>query len=379
MKAHHKTAIRAILAMVGTIIGAGIFGIPAMVARTGVVAGSVVFAGVTCVVVATHLLYIEIIAHDSEKRRLPGYLGKILGLWGKRIGVFAYSCQLMGASFAYILLGGEFLAVIAAHVGLPDAVWMWQVLFWLGGIVIVTIGLQLVAKIESVLTWMLIALMLLMIALAFPQIDGTRFFMGNWGLMLAPLGVFLFALSGTTVIPEVHEMTGRNIHRTRWNVVLGTVLAAVLTWGFGVVIYAVMGQQDAANPMAFAAVFPVALWWLVPALGFFAVVTSFITSVFDLQAAYRLDFSMPRFWAWVLTLGCPLALLWIGDRNFLTTIGTIGALFTATTNILIVVAAGYMMHRQTRGRAIWWRVFTPTAIMLLFAGVILQRLSMLFE
>jgi amino acid permease len=49
----NRTLVRATLTMIGTIIGAGIFGVPAMFEKTGVLVGTVTFWFIAAIVLAT--------------------------------------------------------------------------------------------------------------------------------------------------------------------------------------------------------------------------------------------------------------------------------------------------------------------------------------
>ena len=370
-----KTLVRATLTMIGTIVGAGIFGIPAMFEKTGVFVGSVVFWIVTAVILATHLLFVELVVRDPERRRFPGYVGKILGPWTKRFSAVVYLLGSSGANFAYVVLGGLFLSQIASAFGIGIGDVVWQILFWAGGALIVLAALRVVAKIESVLTWLLIAVMLLLIAFAIPQANPLRFVPQHWDLAFVPLGTFIFALFGMMAVPEVHEIAGRRADRTRWAVAIGTIASGILTWLFGVFVFAAVSPGFASDFGAMAHIISMPLLrFILPLIGLLAVITSFITSAFDLQAMIRLDLGQRAWVGRLVTFGIPLVLLFLTARDFLQTIDIVGALFTACDGVIVCIAAAVVMRRDRRRPSVWWTVVTPATAVAAFLVAMVQRL-----
>ncbi|MBU1032744.1 MAG: aromatic amino acid transport family protein [Patescibacteria group bacterium] len=372
---NRKTLVRGILAMIGTTIGAGIFGVPAMMEKSGILAGSIIFWIVAGVMLVTQLLFVEVIAHVKDRHRFPGYVGQIIGLWARRIGVVTLTAGLIGAIFAYIILGGEFLWLIASGLGFNTSLLVWQLLFWAFGSFIVTLALGKVAKIESRLTWVLIALIALMVALAIPKAQTQLFVIQHWSTSFAVLGVFVFALFGASVIPEVFDITRRRIDWTRRAVFVGSFVSALLTWLFGVFVYAAISNGPTTELSSMTLIFHSAFWWILPAVGFLAVVTSYIMSAFDLQIMYRFDLNQKKYVGLLIALVFPLLLLFIAPRNFIVTLETVGSFFTTTNALLIVVAAYLVMRREKKGKKknFWWRNVAPTVAAALFVITIIQH------
>ncbi|MBI4138949.1 hypothetical protein HY479_02250 [Candidatus Uhrbacteria bacterium] len=374
MFALRKTTIRAALAVIGTIIGAGVFGVPAMMDRAGILLGSVIFWIIALLILATHLYFVDVIATVEGRHRLPGYIGAILGPWAGRVGVAMNTLQLVGANLAYMVLGGMFIKELIDGAGAGADLLTLQVLFWVGGAVTVFYALRIVAKIESFLTWLLIAVMSLLILSAVPHVDAARFFTADPWHILAPIGIFIFAMFGLTVIAEAHEITGRKIAETRRAVAVGTLTAAVFTWLFGIFIALGLPPGGSSDPAAFSRLLPSGWWWAVPLFGFLAVATSFITSAYNLQSIYRLDVGVSKLASWAVALGSPLLLLFLVTRDFLNIIEIVGALFSATNGLLVILAAHAVMRRVKNGRRFFLKEFVPYATAGLFLVAILQRL-----
>lgn len=370
-----KTLVRATLTVIGTIVGAGIFGVPAMMEKAGALVGTIVFWIVAAVILAAHLLFVELIARDPARRRFPGYVGRVFGPWGTRISAVTHTLQLTGANFAYVVLGGLFLSQIASALGVGIGEIVWQILFWIAGVLIVLSALRVVAKIETALTWLLIAVMLLLVAFAVPQADALRFVPRHWAFALAPLGTFIFALFGMMVIPEVHEIAGRRIERTRCAVAVGTIAACLLTWLFGFFIFSAVPPGLASDLGAMARIIsPPFLRFILPLVGLLAVITSFITSAFDLQAMIRIDLEQRAWVGRLATFGVPLVLLFAATRDFLATIDVVGALFAAANGVIIAAAASAAMQKGRKRPMFLWRSAVPAAVASVFLVVIIQRI-----
>ena len=367
---------RATYAMIGTVIGAGAFAIPAAFKSMGLLAGSIAYWIAALIVLATHLLYAEAVLYDRgmQKKRFPGYLETAFGSLAKRISYFTQAAQIMGACLAYMILGGEFLAAIAGRFGLPQQALLWQILFWAAGAAVVFVGLKLVSRIEAWMTIVLILLILLAVFMFAPKANPALFSVMHWGSVMPLLGVFLFSLFGWGVISEIGAMCGYDRDRTRLAVATGSLIAALLMWLFGVFAYAAIGNALGSDPAELSKGLPSRLFWLIPAVGFLAVATSFITLVQDLKATLHLDAGLSKKNAWAIALGGPLLLLFLTTRNFLSTVGFIGSVITSFNALLLCLMAWKLMNRKQKDINYAWRNIVPFVCAGAFALVILWKL-----
>lgn len=341
MNTKSKSFLRGVLVLFGTIVGAGVFALPVAFKETGILTGSVVFWLLALVVLATHLLYADIALRRGEiaKRKFPGQVAVILGPWAGRFALVVHPLYLLGACYAYLLLGGEFLASLSWYFGGTDFVLGWQIVFWAAGAVTVFFGLKLVARVESWLAWALIASFLLAIALFLPRADASLFATASWGRFFVPFGIFLFSLGAYSVVPDVAEICGRDRTRTIKAVATGSLGAAFIMWLFGVFGYAAVGSALSTDPSSVAQAFPFSFFWLLPLAGFLAVATSFITLMQDLRGVFDVELRLSPLAAWSLALGAPLILLFVTSRNFLASVSFVGSIFGAMIGVLIAFMA----------------------------------------
>lgn len=375
MKKGTEFSTKAILAMFGTCVGAGVFALPATFHEMGILGGSIAFWVCALVVLATHLLYTEVVLRNksSASHRLPEQAGQLLGPWARRVAYFTHPVQVALASLAYMILGGEFLSTLARTIGIPSVVFAWQILFWVGGAITVFFGLKLVSAVESKTSWVLIGLLLISAGFFFREADSSLFFNTHWGAVPGGLGVFLFALFGWQVIPEVFVIAKRSPAQTRFAVAVGSLSAAFLMWLFAVLAYASFGEALGPNPSQLAEALPSAWAWLLPAVGFFAMTNPFLTLNQDLKAMLHLDAGLSKRSAWAIALGTPLILFLFVSQNFLKTVSFSGGLLSSVNGIIICLMA-FTACKVSRKRAWMWCVGIPFACIALFAWVFIRRI-----
>ncbi|MFZ6015230.1 MAG: aromatic amino acid transport family protein [Patescibacteria group bacterium] len=331
------------LNLLGTIIGAGIFGLPAVFSYTGILGGTILFFAILIMVIILNLLYVDVIFAVRGKHRLPGYALKILGpkaYWVALLGMFG---KIAGTALAYIILGGLFLSMIAQGLNYNYPDWIWTVMFWGAGSLVVYYGYNFVTEVESELTWLLIGFILFTVAILFP------FF--NWRTaheiiisgFSGAIGVIFFATTAMTVLPDVLDMAGKQRSQARLGVFLAVLFAGIISWAFGISIASVYpnitGVQD------IQAAFPEIFWWLIPGVGLLAVITSYITFTQAMQNLLHIDLKIQRVPSWIIAVVMPMLLYVLVSRSFLATIGFVGAVLTAM-NGLIVCSCSYRILRE---------------------------------
>ena len=98
--------------LIGTIVGAGIFGLPYAFAKAGFGIGLLFLFFLAIATLILHLSYGEVVLRTSQKHRLVGYVAMYLGPRWKQIAGIVAVLGMYGALLAYTILGGEFLDII---------------------------------------------------------------------------------------------------------------------------------------------------------------------------------------------------------------------------------------------------------------------------
>jgi tyrosine-specific transport protein len=351
--------------MIGTIIGAGIFGLPAAFSVVGFLPGTILFFSLAIVVTLTHILFAAQLLATRDRQRLSGLARRGLGEFAFQLTAITYPLQIVAANYAYLLLGGEFLDVLARALGLSFPIPAWQLLFWVGGALTVLFGLKAVAKAETWMSSAKILVLLVAVLLTFPLATLSFDIHGTVTTWFLPFGVFLFTLSGLSGIGEVVEIAGRRASTAFAAVAIGTLVSAVLCWVFGVTLFFAAHGYPIRTAADLASILPAGTGLIIPLLGFLAVATAYIITAEDLRVTFMRDFSWKPGISIAIALGAPLCLLTVLSRDFLSTIGFIGAVFVGL-NSLVICAIAYKAMFRLRSHV--WHII-GTAVCAAMMGV----------
>lgn len=375
----HRGAIRwrATLLMLGTIIGAGIFGVPAMIGEWGVIPSAIGFVCITGAILAAHLYYAEAVLGNPDHAHLAGQAGYWLGAPFRHVGGTIQSLQIFGSILAYIILGGDFLASFLSVIGFHPSLVACQYVFWIVGSLVAFFGLQIVSKVEGFLTWLLVGVILLLIGVYLRMADLSLVLSvpGEWH-GFEPYGVILFSIIGITSLPEAANLVGFRRDDTRKAVIRSTFLAAVLTYMFGASAWMASGGALGRDPSELVSILPPVLAFAIPLFGVLAIITSYIASVLDLRDMFRHDYRFPLRFAFIVTVGIPLLLFLFTSRDFLSTVGLVGSVFGAFLAILVTLMGrkALLARKGSGNRVILYvqRHIIPVVVIafFLFGGVV---------
>lgn len=325
----------ALATLLGTIIGAGILGIPYAATRSGffIALGHIIVIG--ALVCVLNLYLGEIVLRTKGRHQLVGYASIYLGKPGKAAMLLLQIGVLWGALTAYII--GEGSALAALFEGSPA---IWSFAFWLAGAALIWRGLRTVAASELALGGLKFLVLAALLAVLFPQISAANLSPLELGQAAYPVGVVLFAFLGFSAIPEVRELLWRR-ERT-----LKTVLLAGS--GIPIIVYvlfvaAIVGTTGPATPELATAGLRAAGMLALGLGNLFAVLTMatvFLALGLVLRDLFEYDVGLPRQAALAAAVLPPLAAWLAGAQSFAAVLGISGALFGGGMAVLVV-----LMHR----------------------------------
>ena len=346
-----RTLLKASFTLVGAIIGAGIFALPAAFHRVGALPASIVFWSMAILVVLTHLMFVDVELALEKRGRLASAVRKWLGAGAYRLASVTYPFQLSGALIAYLLLGAGFLQALLQPLTGTVSVLIWQICFWVGGAITVVAGLKWVARVESVVIWFLISILLLLSIWHWPM--RTYAVSGDWSSAFGLFGICLFSLTGISGIGEVVDLTSKKRRQARLAIVIGTLLAALISWTFALSFAGSLTNMNENGVRILALV------------GFLAVSGAFMITSQDLGATLWLDLGVPRLWSIGLAIGAPLLFVLFTQANTYRVIDTVGALFGGLNGVLIALVASrlYAYRHDTKRN---WREFACLLVGLVY-------------
>ncbi len=365
----------AMMLIVGSVVGAGVLGIPYVVSQVGFGLGVVYLVVLGAVSIGLHLVLGEVTLRTKKFLQIGGLAEKYIG---PRIGTAVkLLVVLMGASalVAYVIGMGQAAYAIFADTAIGFTPYIWSIIFWAFGSLIVAAGLRTLAHMEFVFASIIFLIMIIIAGIAAPSVAYDQLTHVSFAHFFLPYGVILFAFHGTVAIPQVEELLPKQQRRMKRAILYGGAVPIVLyllfTWavvgvtGVDTTPIATIGLGEYLGPGAiiFGNLFAL-----------FAMITSFFGIGLALRRTFEWDFKLPPLWAIVLTLGIPLGVFLLGLRDFIATIGIAGALFGSLEALIIIVM--FWKSRSNgdmpaRAYALHWASFLIAilAIVFLIGGV----------
>lgn len=356
--------LRALATFVGTIIGAGIFGVPYVMAQAGVLVGLIYFVVIGALVLMINLYYAEIVLSVKQRHRLSGMVGQILGKTGRRIGLVLDVLGSWLLIIIYIVIGGRFLFLLAAPF-LGGSELIYQLFFVVLGVILVLGGLRGLAKVETALTILLIFSLVFITVLSLTQFEAASFLSVHFENWFLPYGVILISLNGTVAIPLLEDMVGDGERKKlRWVVILGMAVAVIITAGFGTAVASVSGLTTTADAVSGLAVnFGEWITMFGALVGFLAVITTFLIFLLNIRDVFKLDFKLPNRWCLAFGIVPPVAVFLLGARDFIPMLALAGGFWSGLSGVIIVVS--YLVLLRRRGQ-LGVRATLPVIVGLVF-------------
>lgn len=352
-KQNSKT-LKATATLTGTVIGAGVLGIPYVVSKTGFVYGSAIIILIGIVFLFLNLFLAEIVLRTKGKHQLSGYMEKYLGPWGKKAMTFSMMVGIYGALIAYLIGEGESIKALLLQIpGLSSVLptiffepLILSLMFFVLCTFIILVGVNQIGRAELLVVCFMITILLLICCLSLPKLQFNYLSYSNAKEILFPLGVIIFAMIGSAAIPEMAEIFGKEKKKFKSAVIFGTLTPMILYLFF---CFTVIGTVGFSNFEALAAnerIATIALSsFISPALGVFANIlailamfTSFITLGMALVEMYDYDYKFSRRISIFLTLSLPVIALLFNLTTFIAALAITGIFAGGIDGILIVLA-----------------------------------------
>lgn len=337
--AKHRLAI-ATCTLMGTIIGAGVLGIPYVVAKSGFLLGLVWIIGLGLSFLLINLFMGEIVLRTKSTHQVAGYAEKYLGRWGKLAAGIAMIFGTYGALTAYLIGEGATLYSLFSW-GTPL---MYSLFFFLVGFLIVYIGMKATGKAELILVVLLIGVVLFLGIFSLNRINSEHYSLVDWSFIFLPYGVILFAYMGFAAIPEMSEELGKRKKAMKRAIMIGSIVPIIIYVLFTFIVVGIVGVNNFNLLQPNERIATIALSvYAHPILGMFAnllailtMFTSFLALSMALLQIYEYDYKITHRWALLLTFSLPLLITILNLTSFITLLGIVGA-FTGGINGIVVV------------------------------------------
>ncbi|MCH7605313.1 amino acid permease [Patescibacteria group bacterium] len=367
----NNSFVLALSTLIGTIIGAGIFGLPFVISKSGIIPGLFYLLILGGAVTLLHLFIGEIALRTSEKHRLIGYAGIYLGNWGKGLATISTFVGTIGALLAYIIIGGIFLQKVVSPF-VPISEMTLSLLFWAGLSLFILRGIQLITKAEFVMNIALFSVIAVVFIFAFPHVKTQNFQLFDASNIMLPFGVVLFALAGWSAIPEIADLFKKRKERKNLDnlIVWSSIIVIGLYALFTFFVVGVSGGDT--SPDAIAGLEPLLggnIVILGALFGLIAIAASFLVLGNYLKNSLRYDFHFPYFPAAFIAIFVPLLLFLAGFQDFITVIGLVGVFIGVVEGILIVLI--FQKAKKKGDRKPEYNVSLPPVFLVALVGILI--------
>ena len=149
------------------IIGAGMFGLPFIFVKSGLLTGFLYLIFFAAVSLAIHLMYADIITATDGKHRFVGYAEIYLGFLGKWAAVLTVIVGLFLTLAIYLILSVSFMKLLLP--GLPSD--LGAIIFWAMGSGVVVLSLTRLANFEVMTELAMAVIIGILFLIGFTRVD----------------------------------------------------------------------------------------------------------------------------------------------------------------------------------------------------------------
>lgn len=322
-----KEFITAVATIVGTVLGAGVLGLPYVFAKSGFLVGMfyLIIIGISTTIMTLYAG--EITLRTKKVLQLPGLTRFYLG---KKAGHFIAILQIIGiygALIAYLIGIGSSMQNLFGGNSL-----FYSTIFFLILSPLVYKGLRSVSISELILSSLKIVIIIFIGLLIIPGIKVNNLNKVNMENIFLPYGVVLFACLGYTVMPEVEEILKKDKKSIKKAVLIAMAICLSIYAFFSFVFVGNFGldiNKIATNNLNGY------LKYFGEAFVIFTLATPFLALSLVLKHTFILDYETNKPVAWFLACGVPFLIVISQSLDFIKAISISGGIVGSLTGIMI--------------------------------------------
>jgi len=313
-------------------IGAGVLGIPFVVAQVGMQVGLVYILVLGLLMMGLNLMLGEVSSKTGETFQLVGLARKYLGRVGALCMTVIVYAVLFGVLVVYIIGEGETLANLFG-----GSAFNWSILFFAVASAFVIAGMHTIKIIELVLTAGIFAVVILIAGLSSPHVAMENVLYTDLAHIFLPYGVILFAFHGTTAIPEMHSVLQKKDKIFQKAIIVGGALVILVYVLFALSVVGVTGQETTEiATIGLGQKLGPTMFVFGNVFAFFAMATSFLLTGVALRDSLMWDYKMKHVLSVAITLLVPLFIFLLGLRAFIVALDIVGGVFGSIEMLLIL-------------------------------------------
>lgn len=333
-----KKFFLALAVLIGTIVGAGIFGLPFVISKSGLLPGLFYFLVLGAAVLILHLIFGEIVLRTEEKYRFSGYSEKYLGKKGLIVATISTFIGATGTLLAYIIIGGNFLKIILSPVRNLSS-FRFGLIFWLFLVYFIFKGIKLIAPIEIFTNSAFFIAIFIILCFLLPQISVENLELINPKNFFLPYGAIMFSLTGFAAIPEIAAILKTSEERKSFKKVIITsaLISIVLYIIFSLAVVGVSGKNTSGDAFSGLSFFLGPKIIVLGALfGLITIADSFLMVCLYFKNSLINDYNLSEKISSSIVAFLPV-LLFLRFQNFPQIIGFVGTILGTIESVLILM------------------------------------------
>lgn len=363
----------AISTLIGTIIGAGVLGIPYVVMKSGFGIGliNILFLGfILCLV----LLYLgEVTLRTNKIHQIPGYAEKYLGKNGKIFVFIIFTLGIYFSLLAYLI--GESKSISYLIFGNTSYSLAFGIAFWLIMSFASYFGIKALKKGEDIGLLILGTLIILITILGLKKLDLTNLTYNITTNFYVPFGVILFAFLGLAAVPEIRRILSKDKILMKSSIIYSYIIVSIIYITFTLVVLGINGKNTPE-------IATLALGKTFILIGIITMFTSYLSLSIALIDTLHYDFKIKKLKSWTITV-IPAFLIYLSlaltNNDSFTKVLGIGGVITGSLSIiavlLMVESAKKIGERNPEYSIPLPKIIKYGIIIVLLIGAILEILS----
>lgn len=344
----------------GTTLGAGIFSLPYLLARSGYAVFSSYVIVLAVIIITVHIYYFKALETGSS----------FSAYWRNRRGAGRFMNGFVVAGLflsliAYLILGSTFLQKILPSILGPRSSIL---VFWLICSAPFLLKFRRLIAVETLGTAIMFLAVTLVIIKAPVSPAASLVSFGRSPYL--PFGAVLFALSGWSAVEPAWEITRKSKSAgAKFPFIIGTAAVAVIYILFAAAVV-LSGSAVSPDTISGLSNWPVWLVSFLSIFALFAIWTSYLPIGYGIE--YALVETKSSKFALALVIVLPIFFVLAGIRNFFSVIEFAGGVFLAVEYIAIIV---WFQHKLRLGK--FAKVFFTASIVIFALGALHQILRFL--
>ncbi|MDP3970761.1 MAG: aromatic amino acid transport family protein [bacterium] len=346
-RSKHKTGsvFAAVALLVGTAVGAGIFGLPYVVSQSGYFIGIFYLISLGIVSAIVNLAYGEVVLSTKGNHQLPAYVEKYLGKNWKILAMISLFLGFYGALSAYLLEVGHLLHAITIPY-IDTSPRLLSLIFFIFVSTALLLGLRAIANAEKIMFIALFILIILLVIVGFNSFNLSNLGTYNFNNAFLPYGVVLFAFAAASAVPDMKNVLENNRTALKKAILIGSFLPIIIYIIFVTLTVGITGIETSESAIiGLGNILGNQALVLGSLFGIISMSTSFLILGLVLKEVFEYDLKQKPLISWLLVIIPPLAIVMLGLLSFIEILGVSGALVGGIDGLILM-----MMHRRLKNK-----------------------------